>query len=117
MFKAVSLISASRIAAPVGVVHAVDVSGVERVLGTRPTWLQRLRSIVGLILVVWAVPLFVLAVPLALGWRAVLEMTKWRNRRGKLLSDMSPAPGKKRTVLRRSRVSGQLSHRMLPART
>ena len=43
-----------------------------------PLWLQRVASFVGLMLVVFAIPFFVLGLPLALAWRAVLSTTKWR---------------------------------------
>jgi hypothetical protein len=45
---------------------------------SRPSWLQRATSVAGLILVVWAVPLAIVALPLALIWRAVVATTRWR---------------------------------------
>jgi hypothetical protein len=43
-----------------------------------PLWLELVTSVAGLILLVWSVPLLVVALPLALGWRAVAAATKWR---------------------------------------
>ena len=81
MFKAQSVISVSPADVHVGVVRTVRGSlAVERAVdATRPPWLQRLKSVVGLIAVIWAVPFFVVALPLALAWRAVLEATRWRS--------------------------------------
>ena len=41
-------------------------------------WLEWFTSLAKLRVVVWAVPLFVVALPLALAWRAVVAATKWR---------------------------------------
>ena len=45
--------------------------------GTGP-WFQSLTSLAGLLVVVWVVPLFIVGLPLALLWRAVVAATKWR---------------------------------------
>ena len=106
MFNAVSLISVGRTGKRVGVVPAVHSSVAERpVVTTRPLWLQRLGSIAGLVLVVWAVPLLVLAVPLALLWRAGLEVTTWRNRRRRSPTDTSSPVSTTGTWLQRLRTS------------
>ena len=43
-----------------------------------PSWWRPIASFIALMLVVLASPLFVLGLPLALAWRAVLAATKWR---------------------------------------
>jgi hypothetical protein len=92
MFHAASLISGGRTGQHAGEVPTARSSVVDRpVSATRPPWLQRLGSTAGLVLVVWAVPLLVLAVPLALVWRAVLEVTTWRHR-GRRPTTLSSSP-------------------------
>lgn len=44
----------------------------------RSVWRRRISSAAALIAVVWAVPLLVVGLPLALAWRALLSATKWR---------------------------------------
>jgi hypothetical protein len=44
----------------------------------RSVWVRRISSAAALIAVVWAVPLLVVGLPLALAWRALLSATKWR---------------------------------------
>ena len=41
-------------------------------------WLQPFISLAGVIVLVWAIPLYVVALPLALLWRAIVATTKWR---------------------------------------
>jgi len=43
-----------------------------------PVWLQVLASLAGAVAVALAFPLFIVGLPLALAWRAVLAATKWR---------------------------------------
>lgn len=80
MFRAESVISVGSTDVQVGTVRASrgSVTAKRAVDAARPLWLQRLGSIAGLVVVVWAVPFFVLALPLMLAWRAVLQATKWR---------------------------------------
>jgi len=82
MFKAEGVISVGRSDIRVGVIRPVRGSlAAERPVAAAawPPCLQRVGSIAGLIAVVWAVPLYVLALPLALAWRAVLQGTRWRS--------------------------------------
>ena len=44
----------------------------------RPVLLQLVSSVAWLMAVVWAVPLFVVGLPLGLAWRSFLAATKWR---------------------------------------
>ena len=43
-----------------------------------PVWLQVVASLAGAVAVALAFPLFIVALPLALAWRAVLAATTWR---------------------------------------
>ena len=82
MFKAEGVMSVGRSDLRVGVIRPVRGSlAAERAVDAAawPLWLQRVGSIAGLIAVVWIIPLFVLALPLALAWRAVLQVTRWRS--------------------------------------
>lgn len=51
-------------------------------LRRRPAWLRALGSGLGAIVVALGVPVFVVALPLALAWRLVLETVVWRRRPG-----------------------------------
>ena len=44
----------------------------------KPVWLHLISSVAGLIVLVWTIPLAVVALPLALVWRAIVATTKWR---------------------------------------
>lgn len=82
MFRAEGVLSVGRSDIRVGVIRPVRGSlAAERAVdvAARPLWLQRVGSVAGLIAVVWAVPFFIIALPLALAWRAVLETTGWRS--------------------------------------
>ena len=43
-----------------------------------PVWLQSLASLAGAVVLALAFPLFIVGLPLALAWRAVLAATRWR---------------------------------------
>lgn len=58
---------------------AKSIAGSSSAETQRPRLLQQLGSLVGILAVVWAIPLFVLALPLALAWRAILAATTWRS--------------------------------------
>ena len=79
MFRAESVMSVDRPHVRMGVVRpGLRSVSIGRTVHGPPRWLKRLGSIAGVILVVWSVPLLVLALPLALAWRAVLERSRWR---------------------------------------
>ena len=62
--------------------HAGILPAVERAptrSSPSPGWLQVVASLAGAVALALAFPLFVLGLPLALAWRAVLASTKWRS--------------------------------------
>ena len=79
MVKAASVMSFDRTALPSGDVRpSLRLVSGDRAVHVRPRWLDRLGSIAGLIVVLWSVPVFVVALPLVFAWRAVLQVTRWR---------------------------------------